>query len=255
MGFILLLFCSTFYHFQCYLHWILRVFTYGDGKGRITEQIFLPLFAGGEVVGINSFIKMYCFRGHLCKIFVYRRDLYYCCRKMARFVTITPDMSEAVIQHLRNNFFADEPLNKAVSLCQRGQPHAALERLCAVTIADGLSLAAIEGDTVLGELDLFNRFQVDKILECRIISVDENARGRGLAKELMSRSIDIAKENGFKLFKADATGAYSQRICSSLGMEIIRTVRYVDYKDSTGTPVFNVPPPHDALAIMVKQIP
>lgn len=69
---------------------------------------------------------------------------------MARFVTITPDMSEAVILHLRNNFFADEPLNKAVSLCQRGEPHAALERLCAVTIADGLSVAAVEGDTVLG---------------------------------------------------------------------------------------------------------
>uniref|UniRef100_A0A2A4J4D3 aralkylamine N-acetyltransferase n=1 Tax=Heliothis virescens TaxID=7102 RepID=A0A2A4J4D3_HELVI len=198
-------------------------------------------------------------------------------KTMARFVTITPDMSEAVIQHLRNNFFADEPLNKAVSLCQRGEPHAALERLCAVTIADGLSVAAIEGDTsiekiqqssdekynkiftilysVSQELDLFNTFQVDKILECRIISVDQQARGRGLAKELMARSIDIAKENGFKLFKADATGAYSQRICSSLGMEIIRTVRYADYRDASGTPVFDVPPPHNALAIMVRKIP
>lgn len=67
---------------------------------------------------------------------------------MARFVTITPDMSEAVIQHLRDNFFADEPLNKAVSLCERGQPHAALEGLCAATMADGLSIAAMEGDTV-----------------------------------------------------------------------------------------------------------
>ncbi|KAF9420169.1 hypothetical protein HW555_003582 [Spodoptera exigua] len=162
---------------------------------------------------------------------------------MARFVTITPDMSEAVILHLRNNFFADEPLNKAVSLCQRGEPHAALERLCAVTIADGLSVAAVEGDTV------------DKILECRIISVDQQARGRGLAKELMSRSIDVAIQNGFKLFKADATGAFSQRICSSLGMEVIRTVRYDEYLDSSGTPVFNVPPPHEALAIMVRKLP
>lgn len=69
---------------------------------------------------------------------------------MARFVTISPEMSEAVIQHLRDNFFADEPLNKAVSLCERGQPHAALEGLCAATMADGLSIAAVEGDTVSG---------------------------------------------------------------------------------------------------------
>lgn len=68
---------------------------------------------------------------------------------MVNFVRITVDMGEAVLQHLRDSFFADEPLNKAVGLCERGQPHAALERLCTATIADGLSLAAMEGDTVI----------------------------------------------------------------------------------------------------------
>ncbi|CAH2041636.1 unnamed protein product, partial [Iphiclides podalirius] len=148
---------------------------------------------------------------------------------MARFVIITPEMGEAVLQHLRESFFADEPLNKAVSLCERGQPHAALERLCTATMADGLSVAAMDGDTVLGvalngifrDLDLFNAYRVDSILECRIISVSDKARGKGLAKELMKRSIDIAKEHGFKLFKVDATGAYSQRICSGLGLRTL----------------------------------
>ncbi|OWR51300.1 N-acetyltransferase 2 [Danaus plexippus plexippus] len=69
---------------------------------------------------------------------------------MVQFITVTQDMREAVIRHLRDSFFADEPLNKAVGLCQRGQPHAALERLCLATIADGLSVAAVERDTVLG---------------------------------------------------------------------------------------------------------
>ncbi|XP_053608685.2 uncharacterized protein LOC128674245 [Plodia interpunctella] len=71
-------------------------------------------------------------------------------REMARYTTITPSMSEAVLQHLRDSFFADEPLNKAVGLCERGQPHAALERLCSATMLDGLSIAVVEGDTVLG---------------------------------------------------------------------------------------------------------
>jgi hypothetical protein len=67
---------------------------------------------------------------------------------MARYVKVTPELGDAVLQHLRDSFFADEPLNKAVQLCQRGQPHAALERLCTATIADGLSMAVLENDTV-----------------------------------------------------------------------------------------------------------
>ncbi|KAJ0176254.1 hypothetical protein K1T71_008428 [Dendrolimus kikuchii] len=197
---------------------------------------------------------------------------------MAHYEIITPSMSEAVLQHLRESFFADEPLNKAVSLCQRGESHAALERLCAATMTDGLSIAAMEGDmqsiekiqqssdekynkiftilyTVSRDLDLFNTYQVNRILECRIISVSEQARGRGLAKELMARSVDLAKEQGFKLFKVDATGAYSQRICKSLGLQELKRVVYSEYCDDTGEPIFNVSPPHNALSVMVLTIP
>lgn len=57
-------------------------------------------------------------------------------------------MQEVVLRHLRNSFFADEPLNNAVNLCERGQPHAGLEKLCIATIADGLSVAAMENGSV-----------------------------------------------------------------------------------------------------------
>ncbi|CAH0400243.1 unnamed protein product [Chilo suppressalis] len=195
-----------------------------------------------------------------------------------RFVRITPDMSESVIQHLRESFFADEPLNKAVRLCERGEPHYALEQMCRATIADGLSLAAIEEDYILGvslngilkpgdieealqkirqstdekfnkiftilytlskDLDLFDKLDVDRILECRIISASDRARGRGLGKEMMKRSIEIAEQENFKIFKADATGAFSQKICRHFGMKVFGRVRYDEYLDSTGNPVFN----------------
>ncbi|CAH2230106.1 jg19582 [Pararge aegeria aegeria] len=138
-------------------------------------------------------------------------------RAMVHYTTITPEMSDAVLRHLRDSFFADEPLNKAVQLCQRGQPHAALERLCVATMADGLSIAALDEDTiqhssdakfnkiftilytVSRDLDLFHTFQVDRILECRIISVSQQARGQGLARELMKRSIETAMDKGFKV--------------------------------------------------------
>lgn len=57
------------------------------------------------------------------------------------------------------------------------------------------------------------------------------------------------------MFKVDATGAYSQRICSSLGLRVLTTVRYAEYCDDSGTPVFRVPPPHDSLAVMALEIP
>ncbi|CAG9788391.1 unnamed protein product [Diatraea saccharalis] len=120
-----------------------------------------------------------------------------------RFVRITPEMTEMVIQHLRDSFFADEPLNKSVQLCERGNPHPALEQMCKATIADGLSLAAME----------------DK-----------------------------------DIFKADATGAFSQRICRQFGMKVIGRIRYDEYLDNSGEPVFNVEEPHVELAIMILDL-
>lgn len=71
---------------------------------------------------------------------------------MVRYIDITSSMTGAVIQHLRENFFADEPLNKAVSLCQRGEGHDALEQMCIATMNDGHSVAAVEDDKVSFDL-------------------------------------------------------------------------------------------------------
>lgn len=103
------------------------------------------------------------------------------------------------------------------------------------------------------DLDLFTQHGVDRIFECRILSVDKRFRGRGLARELLRRSEQTARDAGFKLLKEDATGLFSQRVAESLGLETVHQVRYSDYtaKD-TGEVVFNTPTPHDTLKIMVK---
>lgn len=49
------------------------------------------------------------------------------------------------------------------------------------------------------KLNLFKRFNVDKIFEIRILSVDANFRGQGLAKELWKRSEIMAEECDFKV--------------------------------------------------------
>lgn len=55
------------------------------------------------------------------------------------------------------------------------------------------------------KIDLFAKYNVDVLFECRILSVDENYRGKGLANILMAESMKTAKNAGFKV----ATAKYS----------------------------------------------
>lgn len=49
------------------------------------------------------------------------------------------------------------------------------------------------------QVDLFAKYGVDELFECRILSVDEAYRGRGLANLLVENSLSIARNSGFKV--------------------------------------------------------
>ncbi|XP_052871208.1 arylalkylamine N-acetyltransferase 1-like [Anopheles cruzii] len=212
-----------------------------------------------------------------------------------RMELITEPWFPKVIQHLRQTFFADEPLNKAVSLCHPGHGHTLLERHSLSSLHDGISAMAVTNNgeiagvvvngilhgnadtgraleklaetdddkfrkifTLLYEenlkIDLFKQFSVEQIFEIRILSVDSKFRGQGLAKALMRKSEEIARDNGFRVMKTDATGLFSQRVASSLGFTDRHEVKYDEYLDEHGRPVFHVGAPHDRLKIMYKTL-
>lgn len=60
-----------------------------------------------------------------------------------RMEIITEPWFPEVIQHLRQTFFADEPLNKAVSLCRPGDGHTLLEKHSLSSLRDGISVMAV----------------------------------------------------------------------------------------------------------------
>lgn len=62
------------------------------------------------------------------------------------FIRIPPNRYDDVITHLRNTFFAEEPLNKTLSLCEVGRGHAELEKHSRLTLTDGLSVMAVTDD-------------------------------------------------------------------------------------------------------------
>lgn len=60
---------------------------------------------------------------------------------------IPKDKYNDIIILLRNNFFADEPLNQSLQLCKPGDPHKYLEEHCYKTLKDNYSIIAHDKNT------------------------------------------------------------------------------------------------------------
>ncbi|EDW62387.1 arylalkylamine N-acetyltransferase 1 [Drosophila virilis] len=216
------------------------------------------------------------------------------------YKVITEEHFERVIEHLRGNFFADEPLNHAAGLCQHGGGNAELEHHSLATLQDQLSLMAVDGradsatygqiagvilngilrpgdteealeklqhsmdenykkifELLYGhslQVDLFARYNVERIFDVRILSVDARFRGQGIAKELVRRAEQVARKSGFRLLKADATGIFSQKILCSQGFQPFSEQLYAKYTNDAGEIILPVEAPHIKLQLLTKQL-
>ncbi|CAH1390087.1 unnamed protein product [Nezara viridula] len=105
------------------------------------------------------------------------------------------------------------------------------------------------------EADIFGRFpDVDKLIEIRVVSVDEAYRGQGIAKALLDETKRIACENGFQMIKTDATSHFTALAVSKLGYKCIYTLNYADYKDEDGKVIFTPEAPHTCVKTLVYQL-
>lgn len=100
--------------------------------------------------------------------------------------------------------------------------------------------------------NLFKEFNVDKIFEVRILSVDAKFRGQGIAKNLLRKSEACAAENDFRMMKLDATSLFTQKVSASLGYLMRSEYRYDEYVDENNERIFDVEPPHESSKIMYK---
>lgn len=89
--------------------------------------------------------------------------------------------------------------------------------------------------------------EVDRVFEYRILSVDNQYRGQGLAKKLIQKSEEIARKYHCKVVKGDATAAGSLAICLRQGLKPIQEIVYKDID-------FDVSPPHEKLVILYKEL-
>ncbi|EFA02243.1 arylalkylamine N-acetyltransferase 1 [Tribolium castaneum] len=138
-------------------------------------------------------------------------------------------------------------------IARRGDVEKALEEMKSI---DNIKYQRIFGllNNVNKSIDLFTKYNVDKIFELRILSVDSRFRGRGIAKELFLRSELIAEEHGFKLVKVDATSLFTQRAAECLGFITEKCVTYGDFKDENGRKIYDTKSPHDYYKVMTKVV-
>ncbi|KAH8362137.1 hypothetical protein KR084_004158 [Drosophila pseudotakahashii] len=104
------------------------------------------------------------------------------------------------------------------------------------------------------EHNLFEHFDVKSIFDVRILSVDSCYRGQGIANELVKRSVEVARKNGFRLMKADATGIFSQKIFRSHGFKVFSELPYCKYTDENGKMILPVEAPHIKLQQIYKTV-
>nr|BDD85292.1 arylalkylamine N-acetyltransferase 1 [Ischnura senegalensis] len=123
------------------------------------------------------------------------------------------------------------------------------------------------------ECKVFQRFGVKRLLEMRILSVDSEWRGKGMATALIRMTLQQAKELGYPLFRVDCTSAFSAKAMERVGLKKIYTLKYEDYleedegdKFENGIidtimarmkkrkPVFKPAPPHVGVSAFVMEI-
>lgn len=117
-----------------------------------------------------------------------------------KYLKITPNRFDDVIQYLRYTFFADEPLNKSVKLCKAGEEHHESEKYSKKTLEDGLSVMAVNNDDEVSSL-----FPLNKQLYFKLIFFLQQIAGVALngvvTKESTKHAMDDLQQRTDEKFK------------------------------------------------------
>ncbi|XP_063915207.1 arylalkylamine N-acetyltransferase 1-like isoform X1 [Zophobas morio] len=204
---------------------------------------------------------------------------------------ITANDKEEVVQFLRTFFIRDEPLNYSIGLLDGRPTCVELEEYSLKDLDNGLNLKAVCNGKIIGvclngilergytdeieevtcpdkkfakilrlldhvavESKIFTHFpDVNKAITVKILSVDSSLRGRGIAKDLMNKTRDMAKELSCGLMTADCTSHFTAKALKRLSFECVYSLKYEDYKVN-GEVVFTPEKPHEAVTVYAQRI-
>ena len=86
-----------------------------------------------------------------------------------------------------------------------------------------------------------------------MLSVHPRARGEGLASDLISRSVQLARCLGYNMCKTEASGDFSRRAFIKAGFKVVAECDYKDYTFD-GRKVFQDINTHKGVALLIKML-
>ncbi|VVC43653.1 Hypothetical protein CINCED_3A025131 [Cinara cedri] len=107
-------------------------------------------------------------------------------------------------------------------------------------------------DKIKREADVFTHYPtVDRILEIKIVTVNEAYRGQGVCKALVDKTKELALEKGCKMIYVECTSHFSAKAVERLGFKCIYSLDYADYANEQGEIVFKTQSPHKHAKVFV----
>ncbi|KAF0759514.1 dopamine N-acetyltransferase isoform X1 [Aphis craccivora] len=107
-------------------------------------------------------------------------------------------------------------------------------------------------DKIKREADVFAQYKnVNRILEIKIVTVNEAYRGQGVCKALIDKTKEYALEMGCQMIYVECTSHYSAKAVERLGFQCIYSLAYNDYVNEHGEMVFKTQSPHRGAKVFV----
>lgn len=109
-------------------------------------------------------------------------------------------------------------------------------------------------DFIEGDFNVFDLYpETDVIMDGKILSVNTNYRGLGIAGRLTECTLDYMREHKIPVMHVLCSSHYSARVMEKLGFHEVYRLNYADYKVNNEV-VFVPAEPHSTARVLVKEI-
>lgn len=113
-------------------------------------------------------------------------------------------------------------------------------------------------NTLESEIDLFAKYNTDRILYLAAIAVDKRYGRLGLASTLVELSLELAKINGAGGVKTCAVSEYAAKAAARHGLETMKAINYATFELNGEKPLAQMSDllsEHRAARLMARRIP
>ncbi|PSN38899.1 hypothetical protein C0J52_20076 [Blattella germanica] len=210
-----------------------------------------------------------------------------------RIIKATMEDRDKILDFLRQNFYNEEPINAAMNnesntLSKADEEHTLAllqEEISFLAVSNdeeliGICLSGLvtskEAEDMEGlaetcgcerfskllyflsfverQSNIWGKSGTSSGLSVQALAVTQAARGHGVGRALLEKTRELAKNEGYSLFRVDCSSYFSARLAEDIGMECIFSLPFSEYKDKDGCPIFKVKTPNHNMKIYIQKL-